>query len=110
MKQVAGLVMKSLRLTLAACCFLFLCLSLRADEGMWLLNQPPRELLKKQYDFNLADAFLERVMKASVRFNSGGSGGFVSPYGLVVTNHHIGADALHKLSRKGMDLYRDGFL
>src|SRR5689334_19806398 len=102
--------MKSLRLALAAVCLFSFCSSLPADEGMWLLNQPPRALLKKQYDFDLSDAFLERVMKASVRFNSGGSGSFVSPHGLVVANHHIGGDALQELSRKGLDLYRDGFL
>src|SRR5262249_23812329 len=50
-----------------------------------------------------------RAMKASVRFNNGGSGGFVSAAGLVVTNHHIGADALQKLSTKERDLLRDGF-
>lgn len=84
--------------------------SSRADEGMWLLNQPPRQLLLDKYQFTLEPAWLERVQKASVRFNNGGSGGFVSPRGLVVTNHHIGADALQKLSTKDRDLYRDGFL
>ena len=49
-------------------------------------------------------------MKASVRFNNGGSGGFVSADGLIVTNHHIGADSLQKLSRKDKDYLRDGFL
>ena len=81
-----------------------------ADEGMWLLNQPPRELLKKTHGFELTDAFLDRLMKASVRFNNGGSGGFVSPRGLVVTNHHIGADSLQKLSTKDNNLYVNGFL
>src|SRR5437588_6462194 len=79
------------------------------DEGMWLLNQPPRELLQKKYGFALTDAWLERVQKASVRFNSGGSGSFVSPDGLVLTNHHIGADSLQKLSPKDQDYYRDGY-
>lgn len=79
------------------------------DEGMWLLNDPPRELLKKKYDFDITDAWLERVQKASVRFNNGGSGGFVSPDGLVLTNHHIGADCLQKLSPKDKDYYHDGF-
>src|ERR1019366_7853500 len=49
-------------------------------------------------------------MKASIRFNNGGSGSFVSPNGLAITNHHIGSDALQKLSTKDRDLYRDGFL
>src|SRR5688500_18439445 len=82
----------------------------RADEGMWLLNQPPRELLKKKYDFDLTDAWLQKAMKASIRFNNGGSGSFVSPNGLSITNHHIGSDALQKLSDKDRDYYRDGFL
>lgn len=81
-----------------------------ADEGMWLLNQPPRELLKKKFNFDLTDAWLTKVQKASVRFNNGGSGSFVSAHGLVVTNHHIGADSLQKLSKKGMDLYQDGYV
>src|ERR1700724_3733129 len=48
-------------------------------------------------------------MHASVRFNNGGSGSFVSPDGLVVTNHHIGADSLQKLSPSGKNYYRDGY-
>jgi hypothetical protein len=80
-----------------------------ADQGMWLLNNPPRQLLKSKYQFDLDDSWLKRVQKASVRFNNGGSGGFVSTDGLVVTNHHIGADSLQKLSPKDKDYFRDGF-
>jgi Peptidase S46 len=80
-----------------------------ADEGMWLLNNPPRAHLKDKYGFELSDGWLERAQKGSVRFNNGGSGGFVSPRGLVVTNHHVGADSLQKLSPKDKDYYRDGF-
>jgi hypothetical protein len=83
---------------------------LQADEGMYLLNDPPRQLLKERHGFDLTDAWLERAMKASVRFNNGGSGGFVSPEGLIVTNHHIAADALQKLTTKERNLLRDGFL
>jgi hypothetical protein len=81
----------------------------RADEGMWLLNDPPRQLLKDKYDFDLTDAWRERAQKASVRFNNGGSGGFVSTDGLIVTNHHVGADSLQKLSPPDKDYLRDGY-
>src|SRR5262249_48609000 len=84
--------------------------AVRADEGMWLLNNPPRQLLKEKYNFDLTDAWLEHAQKASVRFNSGGSGGFVSADGLIVTNHHIGADSLQKLSPRDKDYFRDGYL
>ena len=46
--------------------------NLYSDEGMWLFNNPPRELLKKKYDFDLTDTWLEHLQKASVRFNDGG--------------------------------------
>lgn len=80
-----------------------------SDEGMWLLNDPPRESLKTKYGFELTDDWLERAMLASVRLNSGGSGGFVSPEGLLVTNHHVAADSLQKLSTPQKDFYADGF-
>ncbi len=81
----------------------------RSDEGMWLLNDPPKEHLKKKHGFDLTDEWVERAMKGNVRFNSGGSGGFVSPDGLIITNHHIAADALQKLSTKEKDLFALGF-
>lgn len=80
-----------------------------SDEGMWLLNDPPRAQLKEKYKFDLTDAWLKNAMLASVRLNSGGSGGFVSPDGLLVTNHHVAADSIQKLSKAGTDLMRDGF-
>jgi hypothetical protein len=80
-----------------------------SDEGMWLLNDPPRELLQTKYGFDLTDAWLKNARLASVRLNSGGSGGFVSPHGLLVTNHHVAADSVQKLSKPGFDLYTDGF-
>src|SRR5260370_20065860 len=80
-----------------------------ADEGMWLLNQPPRQLFKEKYHFEPSDAWLEHLQKASVRFNSGGSGSFVSENGLLISNHHVGADSLQKLSTREKNYLRDGF-
>jgi hypothetical protein len=80
-----------------------------SDEGMWLLNDPPRELLQKKYQFELTDGWLRHAMFSSVRLNSGGSGGFVSPSGLLVTNHHVAADSVQKLSKAGADMLVEGF-
>ena len=80
-----------------------------ADEGMWLFNDPPRKLLKEKYGFEPTDAWLEHIQKSSIRFNSGGSGSFVSEDGLAMSNHHVGADAIQKLSTSEKNYLRDGF-
>src|SRR6266478_4979416 len=81
----------------------------RADEGMWTFNNVPRAEIKKKYGFDITDAWLKKVQLASVRFNSGGSGSFVSAAGLVMTNHHIASDVLQKISTPQKDYIKDGF-
>jgi hypothetical protein len=80
-----------------------------ADEGMWLFTNPPKKILKEKYGFESTPEWLDHVQKSSVRFNSGGSGSFVSPNGLVMTNHHVGADALQKFGDATHNYLKDGF-
>jgi nicotinamide mononucleotide adenylyltransferase len=95
---------------------LFLCglltsLSDRAfgDEGMWLYPAPPTKQLKEKYNFDPSKQWLDHLQKSSVRFNSGGSGSFVSPKGLSITNQHVGADALQKASSQQHNYLKEGF-
>src|SRR5438874_1235518 len=83
--------------------------SVMADEGLWLFNAPPLKQLKEKYQFESTPQWLEHLQKASVRFNSGGSGSFVSANGLVITNHHVGADTLQKISDAQHNYLRNGF-
>ncbi len=81
----------------------------RADEGMWTFNNVPRAEIKKKYGFEVTDAWLKKVQLATVRFNSGGTGSFVSADGLVLTNHHIASDVLQKISTAENDYNKEGF-
>ncbi len=85
----------------------FVIRSSRADEGMWLFNQPPREILRERYQFEPTDAWLEHLQKSSVRI--GASGSFISEDGLLISNHHVGGGSLQKLSTKEKNYLRDGF-
>src|SRR5207237_10523419 len=73
-------------------------ISAQAAEGMCLFNNPPLRQLKENYQFEPTPRWLKHLLKASVRFNSGGSGSFVSADGFCMTNHHFVADALLRAS------------
>jgi hypothetical protein len=88
---------------------LFIASSSQADEGFWLFNAPPLKQLKAKYHFTPDAAWLEHLQKNSVRFGRGGSGSFVSADGLVITNHHVGADALQKIGDSQHNYVRDGY-
>ena len=80
-----------------------------ADEGMWTFDSPPAKLLKEKYGFDLTKAWLDHVRLASVRFMDGGSGSFVSPDGLMITNHHVGLGCIENVSSAGKDFVKEGF-
>ena len=106
--------MRRFRIAVALIAGLFTAAGLRADEGMWLFSHPPLERIARDHaaalgQVTITPEWLAHLQQASVRFNSGGSGSFVSADGLVLTNHHVGVDALQKLGTPGRDLVRDGF-
>ena len=88
--------------------FVFAVLAL-ADEGMWLFDHFPKAHVEQKYGFKVSDDFLQHLQRASVRFNNGGSGSFISPHGLLFTNHHVGEDCIQKLSSAEHDYMENGF-
>ncbi len=81
-----------------------------ADEGMWTFDNPPTRRLQEQYGFTPTQAWLDHVRLASVRFNDGGSGSFVSPDGLMITNHHVGLQCIQNLSTQEHDYVEEGYM
>jgi Peptidase S46 len=88
---------------------IFLVAALRAEEGMWTFDNPPTKQLKDQYNFTPTQQWLDHVRLSSVRLNDGGSGSFVSPHGLLLTNHHVARGQLQKNSTAQRDYIQTGF-
>lgn len=82
---------------------------IRAEEGMWTFDNPPRKQLAAKYNFHPSQQWLDHLRLSSVRLNDGGSGSFVSPDGLLLTNHHVARGQLQKNSTAEHDYLRDGF-
>jgi len=84
-------------------------LAATAEEGMWTFDNPPLKQLKDKYGFTPDKAWLDHVRLSSVRLNDGGSGSFVSPRGLLLTNHHVARGQLQKNSTAEHDYIANGF-
>ncbi|MFZ0914526.1 MAG: S46 family peptidase [Candidatus Korobacteraceae bacterium] len=79
-----------------------------ADEGMWLFNAFPKDQVQAKYGFAPDQAWLDHVRLSSARAPNGSSS-FVSPDGLIFTNHHIAQECIHDLSTNGKDYMKNGF-
>ena len=86
-----------------------LCPAVPADEGMWTFDNPPVKQLREKYNFTPTQQWLDHLRLSCVRLNDGGSGSFVSPHGLLLTNHHVARGQLQKNSSAEHDYIRDGF-
>jgi hypothetical protein len=97
--------------SLALACFALAVLGapLGADEGMWTFDNPPLARWKDVYGFTPTREWLDRVRLSSVRFMDGGSGSFVSPDGLMLTNHHVGFQCIQNISSETSDFIATGF-
>src|SRR3990167_5522998 len=84
--------------------------SASADEGMWTLDGFPTEKMKADYGWAPDQAWLDKVRGGAVRLTGGCSASFVSPQGLILTNHHCIATCLANNSSAAKDYLNDGFV
>lgn len=80
------------------------------DYGkMWTFENPPKEWFKEAYDFDPGDQWFDDVRKSSLRFATWCSASFVSPDGLIMTNHHCSRDVVADLQIEGENFDKQGF-
>lgn len=91
-----------------AIAFLTIIIPTKADEGMWTLNNIPKELIKQKYNFDVTDEWLGHVQRSSARLPNCSSS-FVSNDGLVFTNGHCVEGSVQALSTPQNNLYEKGF-
>lgn len=100
--------MKRIAAALLLFCFLLNVPAFLADDGMWTFDNLPLKQWKERYGFEPSQAWIDKVRLASPKVNNA-SAGFVSPYGLIATNHHVAAGYIERLSSKERDLLKTGF-
>src|SRR5262249_9365302 len=88
-----------------------------ADEGMWLPDSlsklPLAEMKKRGFELKPEDIYSltkPSLKDAVVQISIGGTGSFVSPEGLILTNHHVAFAAVPQASSSEKDYINNGFL
>ncbi len=88
---------------------------LKADEGMWLpilLNKREADMKKNGMKISAEDIYSvnqSSLKDAIMIFGRGCTGEFVSPQGLLLTNHHCGYSNIVSLSTVERDYLTNGF-
>ena len=83
----------------------------RADEGMWTFDNFPSAKVKAEYGFGPSQAWLDHVRKSALRITGavGCTASFVSPHGLIMTNHHCAVPCVTSISTAKTDYSANGF-
>lgn len=96
--------------TLTMMVFVVLSGALAADEGMWTVDNFPRDTVRQRYGVDITQTWLDQIRLATVRLEGGCTGSFASPDGLVLTNHHCVRQCVSQISTAANDIAADGFL
>jgi hypothetical protein len=82
---------------------------MQAEEGMWTFDNFPSKTVATKYGFTPTQAWFDHVRLASLRIAGGCSASFISPQGLVMTNHHCVVECVEQLSTPQQNLVETGF-
>jgi hypothetical protein len=96
-----------MRIPVILACLVAASLPAFPDEGMWLFNEFPKDKVEKRYGVDVQQPFLDHLRLSSVRV--GASGSFVSPNGLIFTNHHVVLGCVQNVSTPQNDYVANGF-
>src|SRR5579863_7808958 len=102
--RVSGSIM-NLRYVLLLCA---LAAPAGADEGIWLFNQFPKDVVKEKREFDVSNEYLDNLRLASMQLGSG-SAAFVSAHGLILTAHRVVSECVAKIGGGQHDYLKDGF-
>ncbi|MFZ0686848.1 MAG: S46 family peptidase [Terriglobales bacterium] len=83
--------------------------SVQAEEGMWTFDNFPSKAVGTKYGFSPSQAWLDHVRLASLRIAGGCSASFISPEGLVMTNHHCVVECVEQISTPQQNFVETGF-
>ncbi len=79
-----------------------------ADEGLWTFDDFPASAVKKTYGVDVTPAWLDKMRLSTIRMTNC-TASFVSPEGLILTNHHCVESCLSELSTKEKSFVELGF-
>lgn len=95
--------------------FAFLSITIGQEPGphdfgkMWTFENPPKEWFKEAYNYDLSQEWFDEGRESALRFASWCSASFVSPNGLVMTNHHCSQPVVSDLQKEGENFDKQGF-
>lgn len=107
------LIAGGLALVLSSGCFFTLT---QAEEGMWLPDTvntlPLAKMRAKGLTLKPEDIYNPNgpSLKDAIVIIDGGTGEFISPEGLLLTNHHVAFDGIASLSTPEKDYVANGFV
>jgi hypothetical protein len=84
--------------------------AMQAEEGMWTFDNFPSKAVATKYGFTPSQAWLDHVRASSLRIAGGCSASFISPQGLVMTNHHCVVACVQALSTPQQNFIKTGFI